>query len=154
MNMAVGPHSGATSFAGMSPLNTPDALKGPVYCSQICAVIPLRVRTATIDSAASEFVESDPFDVHVKTPVAVTDEPVINMLRTFKPTSPMSVGSWLLGLYGPLAAVALSSDVLGVAPRTGRAASVGAGALGTLVASYTGALIANTPPCYASTSIG
>jgi formate-dependent nitrite reductase membrane component NrfD len=66
------------------------------------------------------------------------------MLRVFKPTSPMSVGSWLLGIYGPLNAVALASDVLGVAPRAGRAASLGSGALGAGVASYTGALIANT----------
>jgi DMSO reductase anchor subunit len=71
-------------------------------------------------------------------------ERFLNMLRTFKPTSPMSVGSWLLGVYGPLNAAALLSDVLGVAPRAGRAASVGAGALGAGVASYTGALIANT----------
>jgi formate-dependent nitrite reductase membrane component NrfD len=68
----------------------------------------------------------------------------INMLRTFKPTSPMNVGSWLLGVYGPLNAAALLSDVLGRAPRTGRAASVTAGVLGAGVASYTGALIANT----------
>jgi hypothetical protein len=66
------------------------------------------------------------------------------MLRVFKPTSPMSVGSWLLGVYGPLNAAALASDVLAVAPRAGRAASVGAGVLGAGVASYTGALIANT----------
>ncbi len=66
------------------------------------------------------------------------------MLRVFKPTSPMSVGSWLLGAYGPLNAAALASDVLAVAPRSGRAASVGAGVLGAGVASYTGALIANT----------
>ena len=68
----------------------------------------------------------------------------INMLRVFKPTSPMSVGSWLLGAYGPLNAAALASDVLAVAPRAGRAAAVGAGVLGAGVASYTGALIANT----------
>ena len=71
-------------------------------------------------------------------------ERFINMLRTFKPTSPMSVGSWLLGVYGPLNAVALLSDMLGRAPRTGRAASVAAGTLGAGVASYTAALIANT----------
>jgi formate-dependent nitrite reductase membrane component NrfD len=71
-------------------------------------------------------------------------ERFINMLRTFKPTSPMSVGSWLLGVYGPLNAAAVLSDVFGVAPRAGRAASVTAGALGAGVASYTGALIANT----------
>jgi formate-dependent nitrite reductase membrane component NrfD len=68
----------------------------------------------------------------------------LHMLRVFKPTSPMNVGSWLLGAYGPLNGAARASDVLGVAPRAGRAASVGAGALGAGVAAYTGALIANT----------
>ncbi|HEV7529733.1 MAG TPA: NrfD/PsrC family molybdoenzyme membrane anchor subunit [Solirubrobacteraceae bacterium] len=68
----------------------------------------------------------------------------LNMLRVFKPTSPMSVGSWLLGAYGPLNGIAAGSDVLGIAPRAGRAAALGAGVLGAGVASYTGALIANT----------
>jgi formate-dependent nitrite reductase membrane component NrfD len=68
----------------------------------------------------------------------------LNMLRVFKPTSPMNVGSWLLGIYGPLNGAAVASDVLRVAPRAGRAASVGAGALGAGVAAYTSALIANT----------
>ncbi|HTW41983.1 MAG TPA: NrfD/PsrC family molybdoenzyme membrane anchor subunit [Solirubrobacteraceae bacterium] len=68
----------------------------------------------------------------------------LNMLRVFKPTSPMNMGSWLLGVYGPLNAAAAASDVLGVAPRTGRAASVGAALSGAGIASYTAALIANT----------
>lgn len=71
-------------------------------------------------------------------------ERFINMLRVFKPTSPMSVGSWLLGVYGPLNGAAMLSDVFARAPRAGRAASLGAGLLGAGVASYTGALIANT----------
>ncbi|MHB8532246.1 MAG: NrfD/PsrC family molybdoenzyme membrane anchor subunit [Solirubrobacteraceae bacterium] len=68
----------------------------------------------------------------------------LNMLRVFKPTSPMNVGSWLLAVYGPLNAAATAGDVLGVAPRASRAAGAGAGLLGTGVASYTAALIANT----------
>jgi formate-dependent nitrite reductase membrane component NrfD len=68
----------------------------------------------------------------------------LHMLRVFKPTSPMNVGSWLLGAYGPMNAAAVATDLLGVAPRAGRAASVGAGTLGAGVAAYTGALIANT----------
>lgn len=71
-------------------------------------------------------------------------ERFLNMLRVFKPTSPMSVGAWLLGAYGPLAAGAAVSDVLATAPRAGRAASLGAGILGSGVASYTAALISNT----------
>jgi formate-dependent nitrite reductase membrane component NrfD len=68
----------------------------------------------------------------------------INMMRVFKPTSPMSVGTWILALYAPLNVASSASAVLGVAPRAGRAAGVGAGLLGPAVASYTAALICNT----------
>jgi formate-dependent nitrite reductase membrane component NrfD len=71
-------------------------------------------------------------------------ERFLHMLRVFKPTSPMSVGVWILVLYGPLTGVAVASDLLDAAPRTGRAAGLGAGALGAAVASYTAALIADT----------
>ncbi|MGP3939912.1 MULTISPECIES: NrfD/PsrC family molybdoenzyme membrane anchor subunit [Streptomyces] len=67
-----------------------------------------------------------------------------NMLRVFKPTSPMSVGSWLLMVYGPIAGAAAASDLAGRLPRAGRAATVGAGLLGPAVASYTAVLAANT----------
>lgn len=67
-----------------------------------------------------------------------------NMLRVLKPTSPMSVGSWLLAAYGPAASIAAASDVTGVFPRIGRAATGGAALLGPAVASYTAVLIADT----------
>jgi hypothetical protein len=54
----------------------------------------------------------------------------INMLRVFKPTSPMSVGTWILSAYAPLNFAATGSDVLGIAPRAGRVAGAGAGMLG------------------------
>jgi len=68
----------------------------------------------------------------------------LNMLRVAKPTSPMSVGSWLLAGYGPLVGATAASDVSGLLPRVGRAAGVGAGVLGPAVASYTSVLIADT----------
>ncbi len=68
----------------------------------------------------------------------------VNMLRTFKPTSPMSVGSWLLAAYGPAAAAAAISDLTGVAPLAGTAATLAAAAAGPGVASYTAALLCNT----------
>lgn len=67
-----------------------------------------------------------------------------NMLRVFKPTSPMSVGSWLLSAYGPAAGVAALSDWTGIAPRIGLGATLGAAVLGPAIASYTAALIADT----------
>ena len=67
-----------------------------------------------------------------------------NMLRVLKPTSPMSVGSWLLSAYGPAAGVAALSDLSGIAPGVGLAATITAAVLGPGVASYTAALIADT----------
>lgn len=71
-------------------------------------------------------------------------ERFLNMLRVFKPTSPMSVGVWILVGYTPLAAGAAASDVLGRLPREGRIAGLGAAVFGSAVATYTAALIANT----------
>jgi formate-dependent nitrite reductase membrane component NrfD len=68
----------------------------------------------------------------------------LNMLRVFKVTSPMSVGTWLLTAYGPMAGAAAASAVTGRLPRAGAAATAGAAALGAGVATYTAALICDT----------
>jgi hypothetical protein len=68
----------------------------------------------------------------------------VNMLRMFKPTSPMSVGSWILAGFTPLCAAATASELTGVLRPVGRAATYGAGALGPALATYTAALISNT----------
>ncbi|MET8213244.1 NrfD/PsrC family molybdoenzyme membrane anchor subunit [Streptomyces sp. NPDC005373] len=67
-----------------------------------------------------------------------------NMLRVLKPTSPMSVGSWLLAGYGPVAAAAAVCAVTGRMPRLGAAATATAALLGPAVASYTAVLAADT----------
>lgn len=79
-------------------------------------------------------------------------ERFVNMLRVAKVTSPMSVGSWVLSAYGPAAAVAAGTDVLGVFPRLGLAAEGLAAVLAPAVATYTGVLVADTsiPPWHAA----
>jgi formate-dependent nitrite reductase membrane component NrfD len=67
-----------------------------------------------------------------------------NMLRVFRPTSPMSVGSWTLALFGGAAAAAAASDVTGRARPLGRAAGVAAGLLGPALATYTAVLLGQT----------
>jgi len=67
-----------------------------------------------------------------------------HMLRVFKPSSPMSVGSWLLAGYGPVAGAAAVSEVTGILPAAGTAATLGAGVLGPAIATYTAALICDT----------
>jgi formate-dependent nitrite reductase membrane component NrfD len=71
-------------------------------------------------------------------------ERFLNMLRVFKPTSPLSVGSFILAPFSALSGAAAASQVTGWFPRLGRLAGVGAAAFGPPLATYTAALIANT----------
>jgi hypothetical protein len=68
----------------------------------------------------------------------------LNMLRVAKPTSPMSVGSWVLTAFAPASMVAAASDLTGRAPGLGRAAAATAAVLGPAVATYTAVLVADT----------
>jgi formate-dependent nitrite reductase membrane component NrfD len=82
-------------------------------------------------------------------------ERFLNMLRVFKPTSPMSVGTWILTAYGPGAVVAGGAEVAKLLPvRFGvlstlldwaaRPAGLAAAAIAPAVASYTAVLLTNT----------
>ncbi|HEX2047410.1 MAG TPA: NrfD/PsrC family molybdoenzyme membrane anchor subunit [Acidimicrobiales bacterium] len=68
----------------------------------------------------------------------------LGMLRVAKPTSPMSVGSWLLAVFGPASAIAAATDVSGRMGRVGWAAAAVAGVLGPAVSTYTAVLVADT----------
>ncbi|MDQ1438259.1 MAG: hypothetical protein QOK43_1888 [Acidimicrobiaceae bacterium] len=67
-----------------------------------------------------------------------------NMLRVAKPSSPMSMGSWLLAGYGPAVGAAAASEVTGLLPGVGRAAGVAAAAMAPGVATYTAVILADT----------
>jgi hypothetical protein len=67
-----------------------------------------------------------------------------NMLRVFKPTSPMSMGTWILTSFGPSAGIAATSDVLGIFPRLGRFFEGVAALLGPALSTYTAVLVADT----------
>jgi formate-dependent nitrite reductase membrane component NrfD len=63
----------------------------------------------------------------------------IYMLRVFRPTSPMNLGTWLLSGFGACAAGALL-----LPGRAGDAAAVASGVLGLPLTSYTGVLLTNS----------
>jgi formate-dependent nitrite reductase membrane component NrfD len=67
-----------------------------------------------------------------------------HMLRVIKPTSPLSVGSFVLATFSSLAGIAAASEMTGLLPRFGRLAGLGAAALGPPLATYTAALLSNT----------
>lgn len=81
----------------------------------------------------------------------------LNMMRTVKLTSPMSVGTWIFSAYAAFTGAAAACDLveryvdpegdtlLGrVAPLAGRLAGLGAGAFAAPLASYTAVLLSNT----------
>ncbi|MFF0317772.1 NrfD/PsrC family molybdoenzyme membrane anchor subunit [Micromonospora sp. NPDC005252] len=80
-----------------------------------------------------------------------------HMLRVAKPTSPMSVGTWILTAFGPAAGVAAIAEGAGLLPRrgllglagralppVGHAAGIVAAATAPALATYTGVLLADT----------
>lgn len=71
-------------------------------------------------------------------------ERFLNMLRVVKPSSPMSVGSWVISAFGGASAAAAACAVTGRLPKAGAAATAGAALIGPAVCTYTAALICNT----------
>jgi formate-dependent nitrite reductase membrane component NrfD len=66
-----------------------------------------------------------------------------NMLRIFKPRSPMSMGAWALSAFGGLMAAAVGADLLG-RRREARALGAATAVVGGYLGSYTGVLLAST----------
>lgn len=84
-------------------------------------------------------------------------ERFLNMLRTVKLTSPMSVGTWILSIYGPFAGAAAAAETVGLLPerwrrsgplalltKAGRPAGLMAGLTAPPVAAYTAVLLSDT----------
>ena len=71
-----------------------------------------------------------------------------HMLRVAKPTSPMSVGTWILTLYGPMAGIAGAAELLPVLPKSLRDGALGA--LLRAIATPAGFAAAATAPAIAS----
>jgi Polysulphide reductase, NrfD len=67
----------------------------------------------------------------------------LNMLRIFKPRSPMSMGAWCLTVFGNLGAAAVAADLLG-RPRAARGLGAANAVVGGYLGSYTGVLLATT----------
>ena len=84
----------------------------------------------------------------VSPPLLISDlgrpERFHHMLRVLRPTSPMSVGSWLLTALSPAMIGAAVADRLGITPRLGRTAEGVAALLGPALATYTAVLVADT----------
>ena len=67
----------------------------------------------------------------------------LNMLRIFKPRSPMNLGAWCLAAFSTVGATAVAADLAG-RPRAARALGGANAVLGGYLGSYTGVLLAAT----------
>jgi Polysulphide reductase, NrfD len=67
-----------------------------------------------------------------------------NMLRVFKVTSPMSVGTWIVSASGTASGVAAACEVTGLLPRVKAAAEGVAGALAPFLSTYTATLVSDS----------
>jgi formate-dependent nitrite reductase membrane component NrfD len=71
-------------------------------------------------------------------------ERFLNMFRVFKVTSPMSVGSWILGVSGSATTIAALLEATGRLRLVRGAAELVSGAVGAPLSVYTATLISNT----------
>jgi len=71
-------------------------------------------------------------------------ERALHMLRVAKPTSPMSMGSWILSVHSALVSTAAASEVTGRLAGLGNAAGVASAVTGPLLAAYPAVLLADT----------
>ena len=96
-------------------------------------------RTARLASAAGAYGGGAFLTVELGRP-----ERFLNMLRVAKPTSPMSMGSWILLAHSGLVSAAAASEVTGRLGGLGRLAGAASALTGPLLAAYPGVLLANT----------
>jgi formate-dependent nitrite reductase membrane component NrfD len=71
-------------------------------------------------------------------------ERFLNMLRVFKVTSPMSVGTWVLFVSGTSSSISAALELLGILKPVKLAGDAVAALVGPALATYTGTLVANT----------
>jgi hypothetical protein len=71
-------------------------------------------------------------------------ERFLNMLRVAKPTSPLSMGSWILAAHSGLVSAAAASEITGLMPALGTLAGAASAVTGPALAAYPAVLLADT----------
>lgn len=96
-------------------------------------------RTARVAAAASAYAGGAALTIELGRP-----ERFLHMLRVAKPTSPMSMGTWILSAHSALTSAAAASEVTGRLTRLGGAAGAASAVTGPLLAAYPAVLLADT----------
>jgi hypothetical protein len=113
---------------------------GAAFVAQACDVAGDRESAATARKVALGAVAPAPLLLIVD---LGRPERFLNMMRIFKPRSPMSLGAWCLVAFSAVGTAAVGADLLGRG-RTARALGAVNSLLGGYLGSYTGVLLAST----------
>jgi hypothetical protein len=148
-----------TSDSALSYYGKP-IVKGPVWKSEIpryfvsgglagaSATLSAAARAAGNDALARRALFVAAAGVTVSPYFLIKDlgRPVrfYNMMRVFKVTSPMSVGTWIVAGEGTSTGIAAACELFDVLPRVRATAQAFSGLLGPAMATYTGALVADS----------
>ncbi len=141
-------------YYGRSPIKPPDwSDKIPTYIftggfAGASSLLAFAARLRKRDGLARPLVYGAAAGVGVSTYCLIMDlgrpERFMNMLRVFKPTSPMNMGVYIFSAYSGAALLAAASDATGIARPFGRACEGLAALVGPAMAVYTGVLLADT----------
>jgi hypothetical protein len=96
-------------------------------------------RTARLGAAAGAYAGGAVLTLELGRP-----ERFLHMLRVAKPTSPMSIGTWILSAHSGLVSAAAASEVTGRLGALGSIAGAAAAVTGPVLAAYPAVLLANT----------
>jgi len=96
-------------------------------------------RSARLAAAAGAYAGGAALTMELGRP-----ERFLHMLRVAKPTSPMSMGSWILAAHSGLVSAAAASEVTGRLARLGSIAGAASALTGPLLAAYPAVLLADT----------
>jgi len=145
---------GAASYYGRPILKEPTwTWEVPVYfftggTAGAAALLAGAARLARNDELARRATLVNFAAIAVSPPLLISDlgrpERFVNMLRVFKPTSPMSVGSWVVAGAGTVTGVAGTCELLGILPRVRAAGQAAAAVLGPALSTYTAVLVSGT----------
>ncbi|MBC5801011.1 MAG: polysulfide reductase NrfD [Candidatus Eremiobacteraeota bacterium] len=141
-------------YYGRSPVKPPDwSDKIPTYIftggfAGASSLLAFPARLRGNDALARPLLYGAAAGAMVSTYCLIMDlgrpERFMNMLRVFKPTSPMNMGVYIFSVYSSAAMLAAAADATGVARPVGRACEGVAALVGPAMATYTGVLIADT----------
>jgi formate-dependent nitrite reductase membrane component NrfD len=145
---------GAESYYGRPILKEPTwTWEIPVYffaggTAGVSAVLAAAGRLSGNEQLARRATFVNLAAITVSPPLLISDlgrpDRFLNMLRVFKPTSPMSVGTWVVSGAGTAAGVAGACELLGILPRVRTAGQTVAALLGPFLSTYTAVLVADT----------